>query len=143
MDRQYEPIRQLLGVVRARHRALTACRAIVRAALAASAVVGVALALTSLVSFLGGSPWIVAFVGGVALLATLAAAAWGLMPLRHVPSDVRIARFIEERVPALDDRLATAVDVGRSGVLQTSSVLAAPLVADVARRAADVDVNEV
>src|SRR5262249_41463403 len=41
----------------------------------------------------------------VAVIAALAA------PLRRVPDDRRIARFVEERVPGLDDAIVTAVDV--------------------------------
>jgi hypothetical protein len=143
MDRQYEPIRRLLALVRARYRAMTMCHAIVRAALAASAVVGLSVAAASLASLATATPWALAAVGGVALLTAVAAVAWGLMPLRHKPSDARIARFIEERVPALDDRLVTAVDVMQSRPSQASPILTAPLVADMARRAADVDVNEI
>src|SRR5262245_40694589 len=121
MDRHDEPIRRLLAAVRGRYRALTICRAIVRAALAASAVVGVSLIAASLVSAVHPAPWAFAAIGSLALLATLAAVVWGLTPLRDAPSDRRIARFIEERVPALEDCLATAVDVvgsdrGQSGV---------------------------
>jgi len=154
MDREYEPIQRLLAAVRARYRALAMFSAIVRAALAASAAVGGALIAASLVAAIPSAPWVFAAVGGVALLATLAAVAWGLSPLREVISDRRIARFIEERVPALDDRLATAVDVagsdrGQTGVRpgsdrgQTPTILTALLVADVARRAAAVDLNEI
>jgi uncharacterized protein DUF4175 len=141
MDRQYEPIHRLLALVRARYRALTMCRAIVRAALAASAVVGLSVAAASLASLATVTPWPLAAVGGIALVTALAAVAWGLLPLRHKPSDTAVARFIEERVPALDDRLATAVDVVQSHPRQASPILTAPFVADVARRAADVDVN--
>jgi hypothetical protein len=143
MDRQDEPIRHLLAVVRARYRALTACRAIVRAALAASAALGLSLAAASLASLATRSPWATATVGLIALVAAAAAVVWGLLPIRHVPSDVRIARFIEERVPALDDRLATAVDIGQSRGRQPPTILTAPFVADVARRAAEVDVNQI
>jgi len=143
MDRQHEPIRRLLALVRARYRTLTMCRAIVRVALAVSAVLGVSVAAASLASLATGTPWALAAVGGIALLTGLAGVTWGLMPLRHQPSDTRIARFIEERVPELDDRLATAVDVLRSDPRQASPILIAPFVADVARRAADVDVNEI
>jgi hypothetical protein len=143
MDRQYEPIRRLLALVRARYRALTMYRAIVRAALAASAIVGLSVAAASLASLVTETPWPLAAVGGIALLAVLAAVVWGLMPLRHTPSDTAVARFIEERVPALDDRLATAVDVLQSDPRQASPILTAPFIADVARRAVDVDVNEI
>src|SRR5215471_9423731 len=143
MDRQYEPIRRLLAVVRARYRALTMCHAILRATLAASVVVGLSLGAAALASFATRTPWAIAAVGAVALPAVLAALAWGMTPIRHVPSDARIARFIEERVPALDDRLATAVDVVRSQSRRSSPLLTAPFVADVARRAVEVDVNQV
>ncbi len=143
MDRQYEPIRRLLDIVRTRYRALLVCQAVVRAALAASAVVALSLAAASLASFFTQSPWVVVGIGAVALVASIAAVVWGLRPLGQRQSDVRIARFIEERVPALDDRLATAVDVVQSATPRPTSVLAAPLVADAARRAADVDVNAV
>src|SRR5215831_11535573 len=143
MDRQYEPIRRLLAVVRARYRALTMCHAILRATLAASVVVGLSLGAAALASFATRTPWAIAAVGAVALPAVLAALAWGMTPIRHVPSDARIARFIEERVPALDDRLATAVDVVQSQPLRGSPILTAPFVADVARRAVEVDVNQV
>ena len=39
------------------------------------------------------------------------AVAWGLWPLREVPSDGRVARFIEEADPSLDDRLVSAIHV--------------------------------
>jgi hypothetical protein len=143
MDRQYEPIRRLLALVSARYRALMMCRAIVRAALAASAVIGLSVAASSLASLAIATPWALAAVGGIALLTALAAIAWGLMPLRHKPSDAAVARFIEERVPALEDRLATAVDVVQSHPRQASPILTGPLVADVARRATNVDINEI
>src|SRR5215510_1344227 len=143
MDRHYEPIRCLLDLVRARYRALTMCRAVVRAALAVSAVVGLSLAAASLAALATETPWLIAGVGAVALLTALTGVVWGVMPLRHVPSDIRIARFIEERVPSLDDRLATAVDVVQSHPRGTSPILTAPFVADVARRVAGVNVNDI
>jgi hypothetical protein len=143
MNRQHEPIRRLLAVVRARYRAMTICSAIVRASLAASAVVGVSVVVASVASLASRSPWAIAAVGLIALLAVVAAVVWGLMPIRQVPSDARIARFIEERVPSLDDGLATAVDILQSRARQYSPVLTGPLIADVERRAAEVDVNQV
>src|SRR5215831_1316362 len=143
MDHEYEPIRRLLDLVRARYRALTMCRAVVRAAVAASAVVGLSLAAASLAALATGTPWVIAGVGSFALLTALTAVLWGLLPLRHIPTDIRIARFIEERVPALDDRLATAVDVFQSDPRRASPILTAPFVADVARRVAGVNVNDI
>jgi hypothetical protein len=143
MDRHYEPIRRLLDHVRARYRALTMCRAVVRAALAASAVIGLSLAAASLAALATEAPWVIAGIGGVALVTAVTAVAWGLMPIRRIPSDIRIARFIEERVPSLDDRLVTAVDVVQSHPRQASPILTAPFVADVANRVAGVDVNDI
>jgi hypothetical protein len=48
----------------------------------------------------------------VAVAASGAAVVWILRRRAPVPHDRVLARFIEERCPELDDRLATAVDVG-------------------------------
>ena len=117
--------------------------AIVRAALAASAVVGLSLAAASVASLAARSPLALAVVAASAVLLAGGAVVWALLPLRQRPSDLRVARFVEERVPSLDDRLATAVDVVSSAKYQTLRVLAEPLVADAARRADTVDVDEV
>ena len=53
---------------------------------------------------------LLALAAGTAVF-SLAAAAWALAPLRHRPDDRQIARFVEERVPELDDTLVTAVDI--------------------------------
>jgi hypothetical protein len=143
MDLQYEPIRQLLARVRARHRAIAICRAIVRAALLASAIVGGALAAASVASIAVRSPLALASVAAAALLLAVAAWVWAFLPLRERPSDVRVARFVEERVPSLDDRLATAVDVVSSGRYESMRLLAEPLVKDAARRAGSVDLDAV
>ena len=113
MDRQYEPIRRFLQRVRARLRALSALDAAARAALALSAVVAVALVVWSLASLGGRSPIALAGLAGVVLALAAWALVWGLRPLRRAPTDAQLARFIEEQVPALDDRLVTAVDVVR------------------------------
>ena len=53
------------------------------------------------------------------------------------PADAQVARFIEERAPALDDRLVSAVDVAEaSGSGRRSSLLAGPMLADAARASA-------
>ena len=109
MDRSYEPIRRFLQRVRARCRAVSALEAAMRAALAISAVVAVALAGWSLVTLGGRSPAVLASLAGAVLLLVALAVAWGLKPLRGRPP-TQLARLVEERVPALDDRLATALD---------------------------------
>jgi len=50
-------------------------------------------------------PLMVAVVTGALLLA-IGLAGWSLWPLRRLPTDRQVARFIEERCPDLEDRLA-------------------------------------
>src|SRR4029077_10536548 len=59
----------------------------------------------------GNAPRTFALIALVAVILAVAALVWGLLPLRRVPSDLQVARFIEERAPSLDDRLVSAVDV--------------------------------
>src|SRR5262245_57943656 len=132
---QHETVRQLIDCVRARWRRLQACRAIVRAALAA--VVVLAAALTAIV-WAGGAPALLTGIVLVALGLTIGVVAWGLLPMRVRPTDRQVARFIEERAPALEDRLVTAVDVA-AGDRPVPPALAPPMLADAARRAADVE----
>ncbi len=54
-----------------------------------------------------------------------------------------MARFIEERAPALDDRLVTAVDFVESGGSRSSTALAHPMLADAAARAQQIDLEAV
>jgi uncharacterized protein DUF4175 len=108
----HDPIRELLDRVRARWQALRAFQATVRAGLAASAVLIVALLVVrGVVQWAGRPPLVLAILAAVTLLLAVGAIAWAVAPLRHRPSDARVARFIEERAPALDDRLASAVDL--------------------------------
>src|SRR2546425_8065843 len=143
LDQHYEHIRLLLRRVRARWQALSLFHAVVRAALGTAAVVGVALVAVRVAPWAERAPLALAAVGAVTLMAAVAVTLWGLRPLRHVPSDASVARYIEERVPSLDDRLATAVDVVKSERYSSSLAFAEPLVADAARRADEVDLDEV
>src|SRR5919197_5065224 len=101
-------ITTLVRRVRGRGRALAICQATVRAALASAGVVVLAVIAAQLI---GRAPLALAITGVLAVALALAAAAWGLAPLARGRPDSRVARFIEERVPSLDDRLVTAVDV--------------------------------
>ncbi len=139
----YEPVARLIAVVRRRHRTIEWCRAIVRGALSASAVIGLALAAVAVASASARSPVVLAVVGALALLAVVGAIVWALVPLRRRPSDRRLARLVEDRVPALDDRIATAVDVVSSDAWKHTRLLAEPLIRDAARRADAVDVDAV
>ena len=135
----YNEIRDVIARVRARWRTLRAFRATIRAALLTTAVVGVAVVLSR---WTAGAPIALLGLTSVTILTAGVAIGWALAPLRHAPADLQVARFIEERAPALDDRLVTAVDVaeGRSSV---TPLLAAPLVADAARRVGEVPIDSI
>src|SRR6185295_801682 len=128
----YDTIRHVIDRVRARWRALSALRAFVRGALIASAVIGVAIFASR---WTMGSPVVLMLLAAAALLAAVAALTWCLAPLRRVPADGKVARYIEERTPSLDDRLVTAVDVAQSNA---APGLVEPMLADAARRTADI-----
>ena len=129
--------------VRARYRALSIFDAAVRAALAMSALVAVALVVWSVAPPSGRSPLVLASLAALVFVLVAGAFVWGVMPLRNKPSDLQLARYIEERVPSLDDRLATAVDVVASDRQQSSWILREPLLEDTARRVDAVDIDEV
>src|SRR3970040_1480905 len=98
MQSQSAQIRELLDRVRARWRRVSLFRAIVRAALAAAAVLAVALFFALWTS---RAPAMLAALGVLAVLLSVAAVVWGLWPIGRAPSDAQVARFIEEREPAL------------------------------------------
>ena len=133
----YSQIIELIGRVRSRWRALIALQALVRGALIAALVVGAALVAAR---WTEGAP--VALMALVATAALLAGGAltWCLSPLRLVPADSKVARYIEERAPSLGDRLVTAVDVAQS---KNAPALADLMIADAARRSAAIDVDSI
>ncbi len=143
MELHGEAIRRLLATVRARYRAIATYHALARAALLASGVIALSLIAASVASIALRSPLALAVVAAVAVILACASAVWALWPLRAQPSDAQVARFVEERVPSLDDRLATAVDVLSAREDAARHVLAEPLVKDAARRAEAVDVETV
>ncbi len=136
MTEHYRPIADLLQRVRARWRTLVLLRATVRAALAASAILAL-LILTAQV--LPRSPLALALLGTGGLVAAGLTAIWALLPARDVPSDARLARFIEEHVDGLEQRLVSAVDVATLHDEDTRPAFAASMVRDAARAASAVD----
>src|SRR5437870_12015792 len=143
----YDSIRRLIDTVRRRWLRLRAFRATVRAALVAAVLLGVTLVA---VRWMAGHPGVLAGSAVAALAAAIGAAAWSLAPLlRRRPSDARVARFIEERAPELEDRLVSAVDVvgkrthGYGTQSSARSAFDDLAVADAARRAARVDADAV
>src|SRR5579872_4598876 len=111
MDRQYEPIWRLIEAVRSRYRAMAVAQVVVRAAWSISAVVAAVLAAYVFVTLVRQSSTVLVAVAVLALAAIGLSVAWAIRPLRVRHSDRRFARLVEEHVPSLDDRFATAVDV--------------------------------
>ncbi len=130
-------IAELLDGVRRRWRALLALRALVRGALIAAVVIGAALAATR---WTDGAPRALMAIAAIAVVLAAAALIWSLAPLRRVPPDSQIARYIEERAPDLGDRLATAVDVSQAA---DPPALAGMMIADAARRSAAIDLDTI
>lgn len=136
----HEAIRQLIRRVRARWRMLRLFNAAIRGALGVSLVLALAIVTTKIV---GQAPLLFGAVGVAAVLLAAAVLLWSAAPLRHVPSEKQVARFIEERAESLDDRLASAVHVAASPTSETFQELAEPMLADAAARARAVDINTV
>src|SRR3954471_246380 len=135
MSAQYDPIGALLGAVRARWRRLTLLHGAVRAALAATLALGRLFVLTR---WTNGAPGLLAVLGLAALAAILAAVVWGFRSTHDTPSDRQIARFIEEQVPSLDDRLISAVGAAHPDAANRPA-LADSMIADAARASASID----
>lgn len=107
-----------------------------RGALAVAAVLAVALALSVLT---GHAPYALVALGLIAVAAVLGALAWAAWPVRKVPTDRMVARFIEERTPSLDERLVSAVDVATARDPNERPALASAMVRDAARAASGVE----
>ena len=76
----------------------------------------------------------------VACLTAIVFAVWTFWPLRRPPTDRQIARYIEERCPELEDRLASAAAVSDT---DRSSVFQELMLGDAATRARAVDLDRV
>src|SRR5438874_1500555 len=133
----YSAIRELIDRVRARWRALCAFQAMVRGALMVAAIVGIAVVAAR---WTAGAPAVLMTLAAIALTLAVGAAAVSAWPLRRVPQDGAVARYIEERAPSLDDRLVSAVDVAAR---RAAPGLADAMMADAARRTASVDVDTI
>ncbi len=124
----------LLGRVRRRWLSSALAGATARAALGASAVVALGVAIEW-----AGAPvgMTLLALGASAVAGSLLVVGWMLWPLRARPSNRRVARFIEEHRPDLEDRLVSAVE-GCEGD-EPSGAFQHLLVADAARRAPEID----
>ena len=76
----------------------------------------------------------------VACVGALTFAVRTLWPLRRIPSDTQVARFIEEQCPDLEDRLASATEVAGSG---QPSALGGLVLVDAAEKARSIDVDRI
>jgi archaellum component FlaC len=72
----------------------------------------------------GGALLLLAAVAAFATIAVVGRIAW---PYRRAPSDLQVARFVEERCPEMDDLIATAVDLSHRAASNTAGGLG-PLV---------------
>lgn len=127
----YTELKALLQRVRRRWVATAALRAYTRVASAATAVLVASLGVVWLLHPVGASLLALA-VFVVAVL--LAAIVWVASHLWHRPDDFRVARFIEERCPGLEDRVATAVQFGASGGGSGGSALLNAMLTDAVKR---------
>ena len=100
-------IAALIASVRRRWMAARAMRGVARAASLALLALGLLLAVDFL---LRPSDLVMVLLAACAAGVSAGCAAWILRPLRHGPSDRQVARYIEERCPDLQDRLASAID---------------------------------
>ena len=105
--------------------------------------VGVALAVLLVVigvdRFVEPADISLILLGNVAGLAAVAFAVRTLWPLRRAPTDQQLARFVEERCPEMEDRLASATAVAPG----TASPFRELVLEDAAARTRDVDLNRV
>ena len=134
----FDPVRELIGRVRARWRRLALLQATVRAALAIAAIVAMTLLLAAWTT---RTPVLLAAIVAAAVLALAAAIIWAFRPLRDVPTDARVARFVEEREESLDDRLVSAAQLASSS--EPLTTVGRLFSEDVSRRAAEVDADAI
>ena len=128
-------IAALLAAVRRRWMAARVMRAAARAA----SMVLLALALVLGVDRLfAPSDLVMAMLAACAAVAAAACSVRTLWPLRRGPSEGQVARYVEERCCELQDRLASAIDLG-----ETPSSFGSRVLDDAARLARGVDPDRV
>ena len=93
----YQPIRELIERVRGRWRLLRLFRSAARGAAGASAVLATGLVAAQ---WTGRSPLALIALVGVSAVLAAGVLVWALLPVRQVPTNRRVARFIEARARA-------------------------------------------
>ena len=109
MNHDYYELRAVLARARSRWRRATLLRGFGVASAAASLLLALALMTYFLGRPTGIALILLAAISVLGILASFASAVW---TMRRSPSDRRVARFVEERVPELEDRVATAIEFG-------------------------------
>ena len=127
----------LLTRVRRRWITANSMRAAARAASVALALLVVVLATDHFLEPADVAMVVLAITSGVGAVTFAIRTLW---PLRWIPSNVQVARFIEERCPDLEDRLESATEVAGSG---EPSALGGLVLVDAAAKARSVDVDRV
>ena len=125
----------LLASVRRRWMTARAMRGMARAASMALLALALVLGVDRLFA---PSDLVMAMLAACAAGAATVFCVSTLWPLRRSPSDNQVARFVEERCPELQDRLASAIDLG-----ETPSSFGSRVLDDAERRSRGVDRDRV
>ena len=137
MGEQYAELARLLGRVRRRWRAAAALRAWTMAAALATLVLALALATQLWLAPQGGA---IVALWSTAVLIAAACVGWAAWSVGRWPDDRRLARYVEECCPELEDALVTAV--AQRGAA-SSSPMADMVLGDAVRRTRGLDLDRV
>ncbi|HEX4346734.1 MAG TPA: DUF4175 family protein, partial [Vicinamibacterales bacterium] len=129
---------ELLRKVRARWRRLAALRALSRAVIVVTLIFGAAVVTTRLAPLPSAA---LILIAATTAACALGAACWAVWTTRENPSDARVARFIEEAHPGLEDRLVSAVSAARDASI--APLFAKPAIEDAARRVSAIAPSDV
>lgn len=129
---------RFLHAIRRRWRTIAALRAAALALLAASLLLVAAALAERWLQPPDTALLALAALAGALALGVALARAWRL---RHRPDDARVARFVEERCPELNDTIATAVEI--RGSATATNTFAPLVVASAAARLAELDLTRV
>ncbi len=133
-------LRERLQAVRRRWFIAVWLQICARILVSAALIVGAAALADRWIAPGSGALLLLAVAALAAVIAAVVLAAW---PHRHRPDDLRVARFVEERRPELDDALATAVDLSRRDGTAEAQRFAPLVVANAVTRLRELDPSSV